>query len=280
MDFNNNYAASLESLGQYGLGSLGEALQSYSSDGAAYAQAIVNAIESAGGATSEGGQKIIEDFKAMQEQVAESQAGLAETMTAMSLEMFPVDAETPVSAMAKVMAQDTSMEEAGTDAVTNTATQMNAAVSTAGFDNAGKTAMTKFATGINAGSSVVMNAVNSIANAAVARIQQALQQIQNMAAGASASIPGHATGLNYVPYDNYLAYLHKGEAVLTAEEATAWRAGKTPENITAVDGTQEKSGDGNNGITIIQNIEAVPQSPVELAAATEAYFVQARWALA
>ena len=37
----------------------------------------------------------------------------------------------------------------------------------------------------------------------------------------------HASGLNYVPFDNYVAQLHKGEAVLTAEEAATWRAGKT-----------------------------------------------------
>ena len=35
----------------------------------------------------------------------------------------------------------------------------------------------------------------------------------------------HAAGLNYVPYDNYRANLHKGEAVLTASEADDWRSG-------------------------------------------------------
>ena len=34
----------------------------------------------------------------------------------------------------------------------------------------------------------------------------------------------HAFGLNFVPYDDYSAVLHKGEAVLTAIEAKAWRA--------------------------------------------------------
>lgn len=32
------------------------------------------------------------------------------------------------------------------------------------------------------------------------------------------SLPGHKSGLDYVPYDNYIARLHKGERVLTAEE--------------------------------------------------------------
>ena len=35
----------------------------------------------------------------------------------------------------------------------------------------------------------------------------------------------HATGLNYVPYDEYQATLHRGEAVLTAAEARVWRNG-------------------------------------------------------
>ena len=34
----------------------------------------------------------------------------------------------------------------------------------------------------------------------------------------------HAAGLEWVPFDNYLAALHEGESVLTAEEARAWRA--------------------------------------------------------
>lgn len=33
----------------------------------------------------------------------------------------------------------------------------------------------------------------------------------------------HATGLDYVPFDNYLAQLHEGESILTAEEARVWR---------------------------------------------------------
>lgn len=43
--------------------------------------------------------------------------------------------------------------------------------------------------------------------------------------GASGSTGYLATGLNYVPYDNFAATLHAGEAVLNRADATAWRAG-------------------------------------------------------
>ena len=45
------------------------------------------------------------------------------------------------------------------------------------------------------------------------------------------SIPGHASGLNYVPYDNYLARLHRGEMVLTSAEAAAYRSGKAGQSV-------------------------------------------------
>ena len=35
---------------------------------------------------------------------------------------------------------------------------------------------------------------------------------------ATGKLPGHKEGLDYVPYDNYIARLHKGERVLTKEE--------------------------------------------------------------
>lgn len=37
----------------------------------------------------------------------------------------------------------------------------------------------------------------------------------------------HASGLDYVPRNNYLANLHQGEAVLTAQEAEKWRSGRS-----------------------------------------------------
>lgn len=47
--------------------------------------------------------------------------------------------------------------------------------------------------------------------------------------------PSKATGLDYVPYDNFVANLHAGETVLNRADATAYRAGMTgginPESI-------------------------------------------------
>lgn len=73
----------------------------------------------------------------------------------------------------------------------------------------------------------------------------------------------HAGGMDYVPYNNYVANLHRGEMVLTADEADSYRRGKG----------------SSNGFTLTQNIYAAKQTPVELAASTAAYFQRARWAL-
>lgn len=84
--------------------------------------------------------------------------------------------------------------------------------------------------------------------------------------GSHSGLGGHfAIGLDYVPYNGMPAILHRGEAILNAPEAEDWRRGR---------------GRGNGqGITIVQNIQSVPQTPIQLAAATQAMFEQARWAL-
>lgn len=79
----------------------------------------------------------------------------------------------------------------------------------------------------------------------------------------SGSDGSHAGGMDYVPYNNYVANLHRGEMVLTADEADSYRRGKS----------------SSNGFTLTQNIYAAKQTPVELAASTAAYFQRARWAL-
>lgn len=46
---------------------------------------------------------------------------------------------------------------------------------------------------------------------------------------------GYATGLDYVPYDNFYARLHEGEAVLTKLEASNWRSGAAQPAAGAMD---------------------------------------------
>lgn len=60
-----------------------------------------------------------------------------------------------------------------------------------------------------------------------AGIQQAIGKTQEYLAlsGGGRSAPGFATGLDYVPYNNFSARLHEGEAVLTKAEASLWRSG-------------------------------------------------------
>ena len=52
---------------------------------------------------------------------------------------------------------------------------------------------------------------------------------------ATSSIPSHDTGLGWVPRDNYLAYLHEGEAVLTAEENQLWQMFKRGQQPVSMD---------------------------------------------
>ena len=71
----------------------------------------------------------------------------------------------------------------------------------------------------------------------------------------SASADGsHAKGLGYVPWDNYLAILHRGEEVLSAQKAEQRRNEQS--------GSASASG---KQVTVNQYIDAVPQTPSEIA---------------
>lgn len=85
----------------------------------------------------------------------------------------------------------------------------------------------------------------------------------NVDVNSSGTTGGRAGGLDYVPYNNYVANLHRGEMVLTADEADSYRRGNS----------------GVGGFTVNQTIYAAKQTPVELAASTAAYFQRARWAI-
>lgn len=58
---------------------------------------------------------------------------------------------------------------------------------------------------------------SSIANGIISRLKRTFNITAPEVSGTE-QLPGHKSGLDYVPYDNYVARLHKGERVLTAKE--------------------------------------------------------------
>ena len=97
-----------------------------------------------------------------------------------------------------------------------------------------KDSMAKTIEGIAAGISEHVDDVKTAVDALNAELAR-LGEVQNLnifdglnGGGFSFTFTGsgpdsNAKGLDYVPYNNYLSYLHEGEAVLTAEEARVWR---------------------------------------------------------
>ena len=86
--------------------------------------------------------------------------------------------------------------------------------------------------------------------------------IKNMVTGGGASKAAkpasHATGLNYVPHDNYLANLHKGEAVLTAKASEEYRAlggdkDRVPRMVTNNTTNSTNNSSVNNTSPVINN---------------------------
>lgn len=245
IDFNNQYADNLQYLADNGLGSLGDALQSYGADGSAYAAAVVEKLQAVGGASTEAGQEIIASMTSMMDGMKESQSAVAQNFTDMGGE-FQAQMQTLSEQYAEAIQGLDKSGEA-----------MEAATST----------ISSFISGLDTSKSGIMSTMGDIGSQMTSALQSSIKDIDITVRG-HLVVPGgegRAIGLDYVPYNGMPATLHRGEAILNAPEAEEWRKGK---------------GRGNSqGITIVQNIQAVPQTPIQLAAATQAMFEQARWAI-
>lgn len=244
IDFNNQYADNLQYLADNGLGSLGDALQSYGADGSAYAAAVVEKLQAVGGASTEAGQEIIASMTSMMDGMKESQSAVAQNFTDMGGE-FQAQMQTLSEQYAEAIQGLDKSGEA-----------MEAATST----------ISSFISGLDTSKSGIMSTMGDIGSQMTKALQSHLGDVHTTVyADLVMTGQGRAIGMDYVPYNGMPATLHRGEAILNAPEAEEWRKGK---------------GRGNSqGITIVQNIQSVPQTPIQLAAATQAMFEQARWAI-
>jgi len=186
-----------------GLGTLSAAFESYGAEGAVYAQAIVSAVEEAGGASSEGGQKIINDFLELSSGVADSQSDLAKTMTTLETDM-----DTSIANIVTTVTQGVSDIDKGVEAY-------DAAVNT----------LQRYIDGVNEKTPSVLSAFSNLGSQITASLQAAIGTITINFQGSGANIPGRANGMERVPYDGYPAILHRDEMVLPASQADFIRSG-------------------------------------------------------
>lgn len=213
MDFNLSYNENLTQLKEYGLGGLSSIFQECGKDGAAYAAAIVDAVEKAGGASSEGGQKIIDGFKEMNEGVTGSQEELSATLTTLDGE-FETAMEGITSAYEDAIAGLDKSKEAKQAAITT---------------------FRDFKSGVESEKPGVMKLLESFGKEMTNALQSGIGTVTIPVKTTSIGINGsHAGGLDFVPFDNYIAALHKGEMVLTSYEADLYRKGHEEKSVKQV----------------------------------------------
>lgn len=229
MDFNQAYRENLSQLKEYGLGELSSIFQECGEDGAAYAAAIVKAVEEAGGASTEGGQEIIDGFKEMNAGVTESQEELSATLTTLDGE-FETAMEGITSSYEEAIAGLDKSEEAKQAAITT---------------------FRDFKSGIESEKPGIMELLTNFGKEMTSALQSGIGTVTIPVKTTSVGINGsHAGGLDFVPFDNYIAALHKGEMVLTSYEADLYRKGHEEKSV--------------KHISLVQNIYSEAKTAADL----------------
>lgn len=244
IDFYGNFNDTIQTLTDSGLGSMSKMFVDMGPEGISWANSIVEALDKAGGATSEKGQGIIQDLIDMQDQLTQSKEALSGSVSEAAEGTIEKIQQITENYMENISQWDKSTEA-----------QENA-IST----------ISSFVAGLTSSQGDIMAAAGDIGTKITQAIQGNVGDIHTTVyADIVMSGQGRAIGLNYVPYNGMPATLHRGEAILNAPEAEEWRKGKSRGN--------------SHGIVINQTIQAVPQTPIQLAAATQAMFEQARWSI-
>ena len=248
IDYFQNYNENIQTLTKIGLGGFSDMLISMGPTGAAFAQTMVDSLTDADGAVKDGSADMIQQLLTMQEQLTQSKDTLSQSVS---------DGVNGTTEAIKQLTEDY---------VTNVSQWDK---STEAMENAQKT-VASFVAGLTSSKSSILAAAGDIG----AQITQAIQAnvgdidvniVGHMTVTGGRSWASRAIGMDYVPYNGLPAILHRGEAILNHHEAEDWRRGRSRGN--------------SQGITINQTIQSVPQTPVQLAAATRAMFEQARWTL-
>ena len=215
----DGYAANLNYLAdsQYGLS---QELISFLSDGstesAGYLASIVSDIAAAGGLTSEAGQQIVQDLNGKFGQLQEAQEGYANEAAAALTDIEAQMNTTVDNAIAKLNELNLSDEMYANG------------VSTINGYASGITAETP---GLQTQAFLLGQSISSSVQAGINSVRPVVT-FAGSGSGIVAVQGSHAKGLDYVPEDNYIAALHKGEMVLTAAQANAVRSGAYQQSIT------------------------------------------------
>ena len=232
INFNQSYSANLEKIRSYDLPQVAAAFKGMGAEGSAYAAELVAAVEAAGGATSEAGQKIISDFNALSEGVASSKKALSASLSNVTGEFDSVFADM-IATTEQAVADMNQADAAGAS---------------------GAATVQAYIAAIAAGSGPAYSAAAAVASAAAAGLGGTPTRRRGAGAGGPVAVP-LAVGSDYIPYDDYPALLHKGEMVVPAKISADLRdflgAGKQPSG---------SSGGGGMGevISLLRQILAKP----------------------
>lgn len=127
--------------------------------------------------------------------------------------------EADKSSLATVMAENTLAVDTGFQNMVDAAEEAAASFD---FSEAAATALSNVAEPVDEWTAAMAEDIARITTGAAAARSE-LEQLGGVNFGSNAPDGQHSAGLGYVPYDGYMAELHRGEQVLTAAEASSRR---------------------------------------------------------